>query len=144
MFRCLAADPKDRYPAARELLADLEKWSPGVMPVGTSASMLREASKDSLPGAERRNLRAEARETLAEAIRLAREPAKLWPAADLLEEAISKDPSLRDRYESQLQLWRKGITPVSTADLKRLTDSAEEKPPASDSSRPRNQRVEEQ
>jgi hypothetical protein len=27
----------------------------------------------------------------------------------LMEEALTKSPDLRDRYESSLQLWRKGI-----------------------------------
>ena len=32
------------------------------------------------------------------------------PAADLLEEAISKDPNLRQQYGSKLKLWRRGIS----------------------------------
>ena len=46
-------------------------------------------------------------------------------AADLLEEAISKDPALRESFESQLMLWRKGIMHVSTADLRRIPGRAE-------------------
>jgi hypothetical protein len=30
-------------------------------------------------------------------------------AADLLEEALNKCPRLRDEYEYQLKLWRRGI-----------------------------------
>jgi len=44
------------------------------------------------------------------AIKLSKEPSKLPSAADLLEEAISKDPDLRQQYGSQLKLWRRGIS----------------------------------
>lgn len=47
-------------------------------------------------------------------IERAKQPARthgeLREAADLMEEALTKSPNLRDRYESSLQLWRKGIT----------------------------------
>ena len=41
---------------------------------------------------------------------LALTPGKLHEAANLLERALEKSPQLRDQYEYQLQLWRKGIT----------------------------------
>jgi hypothetical protein len=44
-----------------------------------------------------------------QAVTMARRPGSLMSAADLLEEAINKDPDLRDRYENQLKLWRRGV-----------------------------------
>lgn len=119
VFRCLAADPGDRYADAHELLKDLEKWTPGFDAHGTSASAIGKSSKDVLTMASPHDLKGEAREALDEAHRVAQNPTRLWAAADLLEEALSKDPTLRDTYETQLALWRKGIMHVSTASLNR-------------------------
>lgn len=122
IFRCLAADPQDRYQDAGDLLVDLEKWRPGFEASGASASATRKSSKDAIALASPHDLRGEAREALDQANEAARDPSNLWAAADLLEEAISKDASLRDTYETQLRLWRKGIMHVSTAELKRRAD----------------------
>ncbi|MCC5829129.1 MAG: serine/threonine protein kinase [Phycisphaeraceae bacterium] len=120
IFRCLAARPADRYANANELLQDLEKWRPGFKPPGTSVSQSRRGSKSAIVERSPHDLKREANSALQEAIQIAQDPAKLMSAADLLEEAISKDPALRDRYEWQLQLWRKGIMHVSTADLRQF------------------------
>ncbi len=119
IFRCLAASASDRYADANELLRDLEKWTPGYKPPGTSVSQSKRGSKTAIAERSPHDLKGEARNALQEAIGIAHDPTKLMSAADLLEEAISKDPALRDRYESQLQLWRKGIMHVSTADFSR-------------------------
>jgi len=114
IFRCLAADAVDRYPTAMELLGDLERWSP-------DSATARTASRSSL-GAKAIAIappavdsRGDASHLASEALQAATDPARLALAADLLEEAISKDPGIRDRYEGQLKLWRKGIIHVSTA-----------------------------
>jgi serine/threonine-protein kinase len=119
IFRCLAASAGDRYADANELLRDLEKWKPGRHPLGTSVSQSGRKYKTAMAERSPHDLKGEAQNAFREAIRIARDPTKLMSAADLLEEAISKDPALRARYESQLQLWRKGIMHVSTADLRR-------------------------
>lgn len=119
IFRCLAAAPSDRYADAKELLHDLEKWTPGYKAPGTSVSQSKRGSKTAIADRSPHDFKAEARSALQDAIQIAGDPTKLMLAADLLEEAISKDPALRERYESQLQLWRKGIMHVSTADLSR-------------------------
>jgi eukaryotic-like serine/threonine-protein kinase len=118
IFRCLAANPADRYPDATELLRDLERWRPGCEPLGSSVSQSRRGSKTAIGRHSPHDLKGEARDALQEAVQIAQDPTKLMSAADLLEEAISKDPALRDRYEGQLQFWRKGIMHVSTADLR--------------------------
>jgi len=120
IFRCLAASPADRYADATELLHDLERWKPGYNPPGTSVSQSKRGSKTAMGEPSPRDLKGEAQNALDEAVRIAQDPARLTIAADLLEEAISKDPALRERYGSQLQLWRKGIMHVSTAGLKRF------------------------
>lgn len=120
IFRCLAASASDRYADANELLRDLEKWKPGCNPSGPSVSQSKRGSKTAIAEGSPHDLKGEARNAFQEAIQIAQDPTKLMSAADLLEEAISKDPALRARYQSQLQLWRKGIMHVSTADLRRF------------------------
>ncbi|MEZ4601226.1 MAG: serine/threonine-protein kinase [Syntrophotaleaceae bacterium] len=132
IYRCLAAAPGDRYANASELLKDLEKWKPGYKSYFASISQTTSGEKSAISARSRHDLKKEAQEALKEAMNIARDPTMLMSAADLLEEAISKDPALRDRFESQLQLWRKGIMHVSTADLGRFfnkTGTAEKKSP---------------
>lgn len=128
ILRCLAADPVDRYQDAGELLADLQKWSPGFEATGASVSATRRSSKEAIAQVSPHDLKGEARDALDQAHEAARDPTNLWAAADLLEEAISKDPSLRDTYETQLRLWRKGIMHVSTAELNRRREAHVEGP----------------
>ena len=120
IFRCLAASPSDRYSNAKDLLRDLEKWKPGYSPRGASVSESKRISKTAIVERSPHDLRGEARNALQEALQTAQDSSKLMSAADLLEEALSKDPALRERYEWQLQLWRKGIMHVSTANLRRF------------------------
>lgn len=117
IYRCLAAKAEDRYPNAMTLLQDLEKWEPGHAVVGTSVSHSKRGSKSAIGDRSPHNLKGEADIALREALTIAQDPTKLMTAADLLEEAMSKDPALRDRFEQHLQLWRKGIMHCSTADL---------------------------
>ena len=113
LFRCLAARSSDRYANATELLRDLDGWRPGRTSSTTSTSLSERNSKRGIGSRSDHDLKAEAQQALHEAIRLAEDPAKLMFAADLLEEAISKDPSLRNEYLDRLLLWRKGIMHVS-------------------------------
>ena len=120
IFRCLAASSADRYANASDLLQDLEKWKPGYAAPGASVSQSQRGSKSAIPERSPHDFGGEAENALREALRIAQDPTKLMSAADFLEEAISKDPALRERYESQLQLWRKGIMHCSTVDLARV------------------------
>lgn len=115
MLRCLAADPGDRYRNAVALLADLELWEPGHADA-RAASEFPKTSKEALPGYTSRDLKKEAVGALRSAFRTAKDPLNLMTAADLLEEAMCKDPGLRERFGVQLELWRKGIMhcPVDT------------------------------
>lgn len=122
IFRCLAASPTDRYVNASALLYDLEKWKPGYSPPGSSMSQFTRGSKTVIAECSPHDLKVEAENALDEAIQIAKDPTKLMLAADLLEEAISKDPDLRERFKSQLQMWRKGVMHVTLTDLKRFTE----------------------
>ncbi|NCA71044.1 MAG: serine/threonine protein kinase [Sphingobacteriia bacterium] len=108
LLRCLAFNPVDRYPNAIALLADLELWEPGHADTRQGAD-LPKTSKDALPGYTGRDLHGEALAALDAAFKMARDPLSLSAAADLLEEAMGKDPGLRERYGIQLDQWRKGI-----------------------------------
>ncbi len=127
VFRCLAASRADRYAQAQALLRDLEHWQPGSQTQGMSVSQPQPSAKMAMAARSPHDLRGEAHHALQEALRLAQNFTTLTSAADLLEEAMSKDPALRERYDMQLQLWRKGIMPVSTASLQRFTPQT---PPA--------------
>ena len=103
--RCLANDPSERYANAKALLNDLTAWQ--------KKDTLQEPLKSINPKAsDEKRLDAESSGSLAilkRAIDLSKHPGKLQIAADLLEEAMNQDRTLRDRYGSQLKLWRKGM-----------------------------------
>jgi serine/threonine-protein kinase len=44
------------------------------------------------------------------AINKAKQEGRLFEAADLMEEAFNKSPSLRMKYADQVRLWRCGIS----------------------------------
>jgi serine/threonine-protein kinase len=114
LFRCLAAQPADRYESAIALLRDLERWTPGEATSEQSMSRSAASSKQIISERSDHDLQAEAHQALQDAERLAEDPTRLALAADLLEEAISKDPTLGARHGGRLQMWRKGIMHVST------------------------------
>jgi len=113
LFRCLAADAADRYPNAVDLLRDLERWNPDTANAGASRSSFAAKSSAITPPA--RDSHTDAQKLAAEALQAAVDPAKLALAADMMEEAMGKDMTIRDRYECHVRLWRKGIMHVSTA-----------------------------
>jgi serine/threonine-protein kinase len=108
LARCLAKKPSERYSNAMELLTDLSRWRPGQSVGHQPRTITTDTSKDAL-GSHSLADKAAATTSVREAQRLSREPGKLMVAADILEEALNKDPDLRDRYESQLVLWRRGV-----------------------------------
>lgn len=44
------------------------------------------------------------------AIKKAKDDGRLFEAADIMEEAFNKSPSLRQKYANQVRLWRCGIS----------------------------------
>lgn len=109
LSRCLAPKPADRYQNASSLLDDLARWHPtepsAVSPVNSGDGKDRKSTFGIRSKSDVEN----ARRMIQDAIAASKRPGGLGSAADLLEEAINKAPELRDQYESQLKLWRRGI-----------------------------------
>lgn len=109
-LRALAVDPRSRYPNARDMLQELERWRPdpdagsGKGGLPTSAEDSKAALGPAVAVSE-----GPAREMARKAVELARGSGRLAEAADLMEEAFNKWPDLREQYEYQLRLWRRGI-----------------------------------
>ena len=101
-------DTNQRYQDANSMLSDLAAWrkrepkTEKQLPSSSTLSKiaLGQRTAPDVPKAEK---------TIEKAFRLAAEAGKLMEAADILEEAINAAPTLRERYEGQIQLWRKGI-----------------------------------
>jgi len=110
LSRCLATDPADRYQDASELLDDLRRWKPGRSSKLSSriSSSNGEAPKSVL-GHQTQSDLSTAKQMIEEALAASTKPGNLMSAADLLEEAINKAPELREQYEGQLKLWRRGV-----------------------------------
>lgn len=110
VMRCLAFHPKDRYTNAKALLDDLTQCLSlmerrgGVLDETTTVSR---ASKDLLGTATSPN-ESQGNQMAERAVRLAG-AGNLRDAADLMEEAFNKWPSLRQRYSSKVKLWRRGV-----------------------------------
>ncbi len=105
LLRSLSPRPQDRYRTAAELLTDLELWR-----FNPAAGDLEPRAAPSVPRESKIAISdAEPEEMAARALRLAREPGRLADAADLLEQAIFRRSGLKERYEGQLRLWRRGI-----------------------------------
>ena len=110
LSRCLAAQPADRYQNASELLDELSRWRP-------ERSSTMSSSRPTQSGEQTKSIFGQrsssdidsARRMIRDALAASKKPGRLMSAADLLEEAINKDPDLREQYESQLKLWRRGI-----------------------------------
>jgi serine/threonine-protein kinase len=99
--RALAVPPRDRYPDAAALLADLERWTPRAAPVKPAA---RPAESVPEGAAE-----AQARQLALQAFQVAERDGKLSDATRLLEAAFRKYPALREQYGYRLDLWRRGV-----------------------------------
>lgn len=111
LAQALALEPSARYQSAGEMLDALTEWSPNPLAPhetstkerlssGMAKSALGVHSPGSFPAAE-----AMARDALA----LARDSGRLSEAADLMEEAFNRWPDLRQQYERQVRVWRRGI-----------------------------------
>jgi serine/threonine-protein kinase len=110
VLRSLASLPKDRYPTAVELLAELDRWRPQPIgaPLTAKAAVVSEDTKTVL-GPHSPLSEGKANEMLERAFDLARKQHKLAEAADLMEEAFNRSPALRDDHEYWVKLWRRGV-----------------------------------
>lgn len=111
LLRALAVKRAERYQNAKEMLDDLNRWKARSEPAPVSLKHKVgsfETTKDAL-GKPDTTDEKRAREIAAKARRLARDFNTLAEAADLMEEAFIKWPSLREEYESSVKQWRCGI-----------------------------------
>jgi serine/threonine-protein kinase len=110
VFRMLEHRPERRYQSACDVLEDLSRWRPRSTSKESVAasSNVSDVSKTAL-GVHSPADRQAASRMASEAQRLARN-ARFGEAADLMEEALNKAPTLRDRYEYQVKLWRRGVS----------------------------------
>lgn len=110
VMRALAVDPTQRHPTAQHLLMELDAWRP-TPPRAAPSTTDAESSSFGKSALGSRTSPDERGATIMadQALSLAQVPGKLIEAADLMEEALKKSPSLRDRFEYQIQIWRRGM-----------------------------------
>lgn len=110
LSRCLTRNIDERYPNASALLDDLTRWSPGRPDISSSpTSSTGRGEGKSAMGMRSPTDAPIVHDMVRRALAMSKKPGSLMSAADLLEEAVNKAPELRDRYETQLRLWRRGI-----------------------------------
>ncbi|MFC1906904.1 serine/threonine-protein kinase [Chloroflexota bacterium] len=108
VLRSLTIDSTERYQTAMVMLEDLMQWTPPKSKYPKKSENSLHSNKDSL------SLSTESREfdvkkQVKEALNMSQNASKLTEAADLLEEAITRDSDLCKKYEYRLKLWRRGI-----------------------------------
>jgi serine/threonine-protein kinase len=110
VLKCLSPGPEDRYANAGQLLEALDAWRPGEDRSGkaapSSASISR-FSKDAFGPLSRAD-QDKAESLVHEALQTAK-AGNLNEAADMMEDAFNKWPSLREKYATKVTLWRRGI-----------------------------------
>jgi len=109
LFKTLEKKAEDRYPTAKELLDPLEKWQPSARELAATQATVSSSGSKSILGVPSPVHEALA-EDLARKAFEARKAGRLAQAADLMEEAFNKSPDLREKYASQVKLWRCGIS----------------------------------
>jgi len=108
LSRTLALDPADRYPNARAMLNDITTWKSRESGRSGKRKEIIDEYKTAPETSSQSNEVAVIQMT-QKALKLSKDVRKLTEAADLLEEALNRYPKLRERYEYQLRLWRRGI-----------------------------------
>ena len=110
--KCLSPKPEDRYSDAKELLEALNAWKSGKSfsdePAPLSVSVSR-FSKDAF-GHRSTPDQSEAQSLVRQATQTAKQKGNLKEAADMMEEAFNKWPSLREKHAAKVTLWRRGIS----------------------------------
>ena len=110
LSRCLTRNPAERYPDATSVLDDLKRWRPGRPDISSSPTTSAQPGEGKRAMGMRSPTDANAAHVMVRrALAMAKSPGSLMSAADLLEEAINKAPELRESYQTQLELWRRGV-----------------------------------
>lgn len=109
ILKALALNPKDRYPNAINLLQDINKWSPSNDENVKNNYGLYDSTKSALGIHSPIDCNL-AEKMINKALLMAKDYTLLNDAADIMEEAFSKSPEMKEKYESILKLWRKGIS----------------------------------
>jgi len=108
LSKALQLKSGDRYHDAKEMLGDLAEWEPPSERLKKERRSV-DRSKSALESSSPQSDEVSAEERVEKALKLAKDASKLTEAADILEEALNKHPELREKYEYQLRLWRRGI-----------------------------------
>ena len=110
LSRCLTSNPSERYLDASAMLEDLNRWRPGRPDISSPpTSSAQPGDGKSTRGMRSPTDASATYDLVRRALTMSKKPGSLMSAADLLEEAVNKAPELREQYESQLKLWRRGI-----------------------------------
>jgi serine/threonine-protein kinase len=109
LSRSLEIKLGDRYPDASAMLQDIATWKPSEPQNPINNRVNADEHKRAL-GLLPHSHNEPAEDMVAKALSLSHKPSRLIESADLLEEAINKSPTLKEKYEYRLKLWRRGIT----------------------------------
>ena len=109
VLKAMRIDPRERYPSAKEMLEELVVWKqssyePSPVVSRSSDSVSKGALGKFTP------INNKDGQDLAKIALDAKNNGRLAEAADLMEEAFNKCPELRNKYASQIKLWRSGIS----------------------------------
>ena len=111
VLHCLDMNPSKRYQTANDLLDALDRWK---KPTPSKDSCIKKSisSEESKTvfGAYSPINQEEGQYLARLAIKKAKDEGRLFEAADIMEEAFNKAPSLRQKYANQVRLWRCGIS----------------------------------
>lgn len=111
VMRCLDFNPARRYQNAKDLLDALKVWK---KPSEIQATRPRKSASSEMSkrilGVHSPVDHDAAQQLVRSALKKAKEDGRLFEAADIMEEAFNKSPSLRDKYAGQVRLWRCGIS----------------------------------
>ena len=111
VLRCLETNPTKRYATAKELLDALDAWKkPAASKEPRPKKAMSSEISKSVLGAHSPVDHEEAQRLARVAVKKAKDEGRLFDAADIMEEAFNKSPSLRQKYANQVRLWRCGIS----------------------------------
>jgi len=109
VMKTLEKKAEDRLPTAKELLTELERWTPKAdEPARKPTVSSTESSKISLSMPS--PLHEWLPQDFVQKAFKARQAGRLADAADMMEEAFNRSPELRQKYANQVKLWRCGIS----------------------------------